>query len=54
LRERGYKRVAAVFGGLDEMPKVGFPVYIGGDIWQKKNGKWYKNAIETRTTFFDN
>jgi hypothetical protein len=37
--QRGYKKVFAVIGGLDEMPQAGFLLQRGNDIIQYINGK---------------
>ena len=44
LIKRGYKNVAVVEGGTDEMPNAGFTLFRNGDIIQKIGGKWYKNG----------
>jgi hypothetical protein len=43
--KRGYRNVAVVKGGLDQMPRAGFVAYLDGDTFQMKNGIMYKNGM---------
>jgi len=39
--------VSVVLGGLDHMPNAGFTYYRDGDVFQKIDGKFYKNGAPT-------